>query len=91
MLRRTYYEDQYERELPTRHALRDLRRSVMLWFGIVGVVCFALIPLRVYILNANDWLVYLLTALGVVFVGGFFVIWYLRNPRHAASEASAAS
>jgi hypothetical protein len=65
-------------------ALRDPRRFLMQWLAIVGVICLALIPIRVYALNANDWLVYLLLALGVVFLVAFVAVWKVWKPRALA-------
>ena len=64
--------------------MTDSRKSVRRWLGVVGLICLALIPIRVFALNANDWLVYLLLALGVVFIGAFLVLRMTWKPRDAA-------
>ena len=50
------------------------RKTVLDWFGIVAIICWVLIPVRVFILHANDWLVGLLSILGLVFIGVYFVL-----------------
>jgi hypothetical protein len=71
--------------------LTDLRRFVLWWLGVVGIICIALIPIRVYALNANDWLVYLLLGLGVVFLGAFFALRKTWKPKGAAPRSSPSS
>jgi hypothetical protein len=55
------------------------RKTVLDWFGIVAIICWVLIPIRVYILHSNDWLVGLLSILGLVFIGVYFVLNWKFN------------
>ncbi len=56
------------------------KMKVLAWFAIVAIICWVLIPVRVYILHANDWLVGLLSILGLVFIGAYFILnWKLES------------
>lgn len=56
------------------------KRKVLAWFAIVATICWVLIPVRVYILHANDWLVGLLSILGLVFIGVYFLLnWKFKS------------
>lgn len=57
-----------------------VRKKVLAWFAIVAIICWALIPVRVYVLHANDWLVGLLSILGLVFIGVYFILnWKFKS------------
>jgi arginine exporter protein ArgO len=54
-------------------------KSVLAWFGIVAIICFALIPIRVYILHSTN-LAGFLSILGLVFIGVYFILnWKLKR------------
>ena len=56
------------------------RNKVLAWFAVVAVICWLLIPIRVFILHANDWLVGLLSILGLVFIGVYFFLnWKFKS------------
>ncbi len=62
---------------------------VLRWLGIVGVICLALIPIRLYILSAPfDWVEDLLLVLGIVFIAAYFALLMTRKPRTATSASS---
>jgi len=63
--------------------MKESRKFVLSWLSIVAVICIALIPIRVYILNANDWLVGLLSILGLVFLGAYFLLNWKWTPKIA--------
>ena len=65
--------------------------AILAWLGIVAIICWVLIPIRVYILHANDWLVGLLSILGLVFIGTYFIINWKFNSETARHERSANS
>ena len=53
---------------------RDPKKFVLNWLAIVAIICWVLIPIRVYILHVNDWLVGLLSILGLAFIGAYFTL-----------------
>ena len=65
--------------------------AILAWLGIVAIICWVLIPIRVYILHANDWRVGLLSILGLVFIGTYFIINWKFNSETAQHERSASS
>jgi len=69
--------------------LKDSRRAIRTWFGVVGLICWLLIPIRVYVLSANDWLVWLLLALGIVFISifAFITIVWKHNPTASTADS----
>jgi apolipoprotein N-acyltransferase len=60
---------------------RDPTKFVLNWLAIVAIICWVLIPIRVYILHANDWLVGLLSILGLVFIGAYFILNWQWKPK----------
>jgi hypothetical protein len=60
--------------------MTELRRLVLGWFGISAIICWALIPIRVYVLSANDWLLGVLSILGLVFIGVYFALTWMWRP-----------
>jgi predicted membrane channel-forming protein YqfA (hemolysin III family) len=63
------------------NSLTNMRRVVLGWFGISALVCLALIPIRLYLLSADDWLAYMLLVLGFAFLGAFLVLIRAWKPR----------
>ena len=62
------------------------RKTVLDWFSIAAIICWVLIPIRVYILHSNDWLVGLLSILGLVFIGVYFVLNWKFNSEISRDE-----
>jgi hypothetical protein len=70
--------------------LRELRSFLLTWFSAVGPVTLAIVPIRLYALSANDWLVGALSTLALMFFIIYFLIAWLWKPRavkvlHSAS------
>ncbi len=62
------------------------RKSVLAWFGIVAIICFALIPIRAYVLHSTN-LAGLLSILGLVFIGVYFILnWKLKPETEQQGE-----
>jgi hypothetical protein len=71
--------------------MEKTRKAVLAWFAIVAIICWAIIPIRVYILHANDWLVGLLSILGLVFIGAYFILNWKFNSSESAQQGLRAS
>ena len=63
--------------------MTELRRLVLYWFAAAALITLAIIPIRLYVLSANDWLVGVLSILGLVFIVTYFVIAWLWKPKAA--------
>ncbi|HZW84939.1 MAG TPA: hypothetical protein VFE91_03425 [Nitrososphaerales archaeon] len=51
----------------------------MNWFAAVGIITLALVPIRLYLLSANDWLVGALATLALLFfIMYFLVVWFWK-------------
>jgi uncharacterized membrane protein len=61
--------------------MRELRTSVLGWFAAVGLITLAIVPIRLYVLSANDWLVGVLSTLALVFFVIHFLIAWLWKPK----------
>jgi hypothetical protein len=62
-------------------SLKELRRFALTWFAVVGLVTLAIVPIRLYLLSANDWLVGALSLLALVFFAIYFLIAWLWKPK----------
>lgn len=60
--------------------MRELRTQVLIWFAAVGLITLAIVPIRLYVLSANDWLVGALSTLALVFFAIYFLITWLWKP-----------
>jgi hypothetical protein len=59
--------------------LGDFRKFAMNWFAAVGIITLALVPIRLYLLSANDWLMgALATLLLLFFITYFFIVWFWK-------------
>ena len=61
--------------------MRDLRWKVETWFAGTGLITLALVPIRLYVLSANDWLVGALSTLALAFFALHFLIACLLKPK----------
>lgn len=62
------------------------RRAILGWFSIVAIICFALIPIREYVLHSTN-LAGLLSILGLVFIGFYFILnWKLKPETEQRKE-----
>jgi uncharacterized membrane protein len=61
--------------------MRGFRTQVLIWFAAVGLITLAIVPIRLYALSANDWLVGALSTLALVFFVIYFLIAWLWKPR----------
>ena len=61
--------------------MRELRTFVLTWFAAVGLITLALVPIRLYLLSANDWLVGALSTLALGFFAVYFFIALFWKPR----------
>ncbi|GEM_PF-3269209 len=61
--------------------MRELRTLVLRWFALVGLITLALVPIRLYVLSANDWLVGVLSTLALAFFAIYFLIVWLWKPK----------
>ncbi len=57
--------------------MRDVRNFALNWLAIVSVITLAIVPIRLYLLSANDWLIGVVSTLGLVFVVAYFLIAWL--------------
>jgi len=60
--------------------LKETRSLALAWFAAAGLVTLAIIPIRLYVLSANDWLVGALSILALVFFVIYFLIALLWKP-----------
>ena len=61
--------------------MRDLRTFVIQWFAAVGLITLALVPIRLYVLSANDWLLGALSTLALAFFAAYFLIAKFWKPK----------
>ncbi len=61
--------------------MRDPRAAVLAWFGAVGIVTLALVPIRLYVLSVDDWLVGALSTLALAFFVAYFLIGRFWKPK----------
>ncbi len=60
----------------------------MAWFAAVGLITLAIIPIRLYVLSANDWLVGVLSILAFAFFAIYFLIARLWKPKVVGASSS---
>ncbi|HEX4919113.1 MAG TPA: hypothetical protein VFV92_00045 [Candidatus Bathyarchaeia archaeon] len=51
------------------------------WFAVVGFITLALVPIRLYLMLANDWLVGVLSTLALAFFAIYFLIAWSWRPK----------
>ncbi|HMD79639.1 MAG TPA: hypothetical protein VKF39_06635 [Nitrososphaerales archaeon] len=68
--------------------MREPRTFVLTWFAVVGLITLAVVPVRLYILSQNDWLVGALTTIGFLFMVAYFLIAWLWKPKTAGAPPS---
>lgn len=61
--------------------MREPRAFVLTWFAVVGLITLAVVPVRLYVLSQNDWLVGTLTTIGFLFMLSYFLIAWLWKPK----------
>ncbi len=61
--------------------MKDLRTLALAWFAAVGLITLAIVPIRLYVLSANDWLVGALSTLALLFFIIYFLIVWLWKPK----------
>jgi hypothetical protein len=61
--------------------MREPRTLVLAWFAACGLITLALVPIRLYVLSANDWLVGALSTAALVFFATYFLITWLWKPK----------
>ena len=68
--------------------LREPRSVVLAWFAAAGFIILAIIPIRLYVLSANDWFVGVLSILAFVFFVTYFLIAWLWKPKTVKAPPS---
>jgi hypothetical protein len=71
--------------------LREPRRFVLAWFAACGLVTLAIVPIRLYVLSADDWLTGVLTTLGLAFIVAYFLIARFWKPETVVAPSFAAA
>jgi hypothetical protein len=61
--------------------MREPRTLVLTWFAACGLITLALVPIRLYVLSANDWLVGALSTIALAFFAAHFLIAWLWKPK----------
>ncbi|MDA4124366.1 MAG: hypothetical protein OK438_02780 [Thaumarchaeota archaeon] len=61
--------------------MRESRTLVLIWFAVVGLITLAIVPIRLYVLSANDWLVGAPSTLALVFFVIYFLVAWLWKPK----------
>ena len=61
--------------------MRELRTLAIDWFAACGLITLALVPIRLYVLSSNDWLVGVLSTLALAFFVIYFLIAWLLKPQ----------
>lgn len=68
--------------------MRETRTLILVWLAACGLITLAIVPIRLYGLSANDWLVGALATLGLAFFVAYFVVGWLWRPRTVKAAAS---
>jgi len=61
--------------------MREPRTLVLAWFAACGLIPLALVPIRLYVLSANDWLVGVLSTMALAFFAAYFLIAWPWKPK----------
>lgn len=67
--------------------MRDTRRSVLIWLAAVSIITLAVVPIRFYLVSGNDWLVGVVSILGLIFVVAYFLVAWLWKPKTVMTSA----
>ena len=60
--------------------MKELRTFVLVWFASVGIITLAIVPIRLYVLSADDWLIGVLSTLALIFFVMYFLISSVWKP-----------
>lgn len=61
--------------------MKELRTFVIQWFAAIGLITLALVPIRLYFLSANNWLLGALSTLALAFFATYFLIARFWKPK----------
>ena len=65
--------------------MKDARRLLLTWLGAVGIITLAIIPVRLYLLSVDDWLIGALSMLALAFFVAYFLIAWFWKPEGVGS------